>query len=66
MQICAAVSPGRGCGPVFEVTRPGLEPESVTLGKTSGLSEPRPSPLVKKGESPRLKQCVSEDWLIPN
>ena len=66
MQICAAVSAGRGCGRVFEVIRPGLEPETVTLGKTSGLSEPRPSSLVKKGDSARLKQRVSEDWLISN
>ena len=58
MQIYPAVSAGRVCGPVFEVTWPGLEPEFVTLGETFGLSEPRPSPLVKKGDSAQLKQCL--------
>lgn len=66
MQTCVAVGDGRGREPEFEVMRPDLEAESVTLGKSSSLSEPQLSPLVTKGANSGPQWRVCEDGLISN
>lgn len=66
MQTCVAVGDGRGREPEFEVTRPDLEAESVTLGKSSSLSELQLSPLVTKRANSGPQWRVCEDGLISN